>query len=98
MNDGRARIECDEFLDHPPSAVWRAITDPELQARWWAPGDIRPVVGHRFTLTLGSLGEMPCEVLEVVPERLLRYRLGGGTIDTILTWRLVPKVTGPGCC
>lgn len=94
MSGGRARIECDEFLPHPPSLVWRAISDPELQARWWAPGDVRPVVGHRFTIDLGTLGEMPCEVLEVEPERLLRYRLGGGSIDTILTWRLVPEGRG----
>lgn len=94
MSEGQARIECDEFLAHPPSVVWRAITDPAVQARWWAPGDVRPVVGHRFTLDLGGLGEMPCEVLEVEPERLLRYRLGGGAIDTILTWRLVPEGSG----
>ena len=47
MTDGRATIECDEFLPHPPALVWRAITDPELQARWWAPGDVRPVVGQQ---------------------------------------------------
>ncbi|HZQ36945.1 MAG TPA: SRPBCC domain-containing protein [Dehalococcoidia bacterium] len=94
MSDGRARIECDEFLPHPPALVWRAITDPELQARWWAPGDVKPVVGHRFIIDLGGLGEMPCEVLEVEPEQLLRYRLGGGSIDTILTWRLVPEGSG----
>ncbi|HLZ70817.1 MAG TPA: SRPBCC domain-containing protein [Dehalococcoidia bacterium] len=94
MSEGRGRIECDEFLAHPPSVVWRAITDPGLQARWWAPGDVRPVVGHCFTLDLGGLGEMACEVLAVEPERMIRYRLGGGSIDTILTWRLVPEGRG----
>jgi uncharacterized protein YndB with AHSA1/START domain len=95
MNDGRATIECDEFLSHPPSVVWRAITDPELQARWWAPGDVRPVVGHRFTITLSKdFAELPCVVLAVEPERMIRYSLGGGSIETTLTWRLVPEGNG----
>jgi uncharacterized protein YndB with AHSA1/START domain len=94
MSQDRATIECDEFLAHPPSVVWRAITDPELQARWWAPGDIRPVVGHRFTITLYPFGELPSEVLAVEPERMIRYSLGGGSFDTTLTWRLVPEGNG----
>ncbi|UQU65832.1 SRPBCC domain-containing protein [Couchioplanes caeruleus] len=47
--------------------VWRALTEPELLARWWATGDIKPIVGHRFTLDMGSWGQQPCEVLEVEP-------------------------------
>ena len=39
--------------------VWRALTEPELLARWWAEGDIKPVVGHRFTLDMGKWGRQP---------------------------------------
>jgi uncharacterized protein YndB with AHSA1/START domain len=94
MSDRMATIECDEFFAHPPAAVWRALTDPEVLARWWAPGDVRPVVGHRFILTLHPWGELPCEVLAVEPERMIRYTLGGGSFDTTITWRLVPEGTG----
>jgi uncharacterized protein YndB with AHSA1/START domain len=87
-------IECDEFLPHPPAVVWRALTDPELMARWWAAGDIRPVVGHRFSVDMGQFGLQPCEVVAVDPGQMLRYRMGGGTIDTTVTWRLVPEGTG----
>ena len=87
-------IECDEFLPHPPSAVWRAMTDPDLVARWWAPGDVRAEVGHRFTLDMGDWGVQRCEVLEVQPERLIRYSFGEGVIDTTITWTLVPEGTG----
>ncbi len=66
-------IHCDQFIAHPPAAVWRVLTDPELHARWWAAGDVRPVVGHRFTLDMGPWGQQACEVLAVEPERLLRY-------------------------
>ncbi len=94
MTDRTGKIECDEFIAHPPTAVWRALTDPELQARWWAPGDVRPIVGHHFTIDLAPWGELACEVLAVEPERLIRYRLGGDPYDTILTWRLVPEGRG----
>ncbi len=48
-----AGIYCDEFIPHPPAAVWRALTDPASVSRWWVAGDVRPVVGHRFTLDMG---------------------------------------------
>jgi uncharacterized protein YndB with AHSA1/START domain len=89
-----AVITCDQFLPHPPAAVWKALTDPELHARWWAAGDVLPVVGHRFTLDMGAWGDQWCEVTAVEPERLLRYSFGEGSIDTTITWRLEPEGTG----
>lgn len=87
-------IHCDQFIAHPPQAVWRALTDPELHARWWAAGDVRPEVGHRFTLDMGPWGHQECEVLAVEPERLLRYSFAPGTLGTTITWRLEPEGTG----
>ena len=69
-------IQCDQFIAHPPAAVWRVLTDPRLHAKWWAAGDVRPEVGHRFTLDMGSWGQQPCEVLEVEPERLFLEHAG----------------------
>jgi uncharacterized protein YndB with AHSA1/START domain len=87
-------IECDQFIARPPAAVWRALTEPDLLARWWAAGDIKPVVGHRFTIDMGSWGPQPCEVLEVEPERLLSYTFAEGSLDTTITWRLEPEGAG----
>jgi uncharacterized protein YndB with AHSA1/START domain len=87
-------IEVEHVYAHPPRSVWKALTDPELHARWWAAGDISPVVGHRFELDMGKWGKQPCEVLAVEPERLLRYRFAVGSLDTIVTWRLVPEAGG----
>ena len=87
-------IECDQFIARPPAAVWRALTEPDLLAAWWAVGDIKPVVGHRFTLDMGSWGQQPCEVLEVEPEKLLRYTFAEGSLDTTITWRLESEGTG----
>jgi uncharacterized protein YndB with AHSA1/START domain len=93
MADARV-IELDHFYSQPPAVVWKALTDPALLARWWAAGDIRPIVGHRFELDMGRWGMQPCEVLQVDPERLLRYRFATGALDTIITWRLTPEGSG----
>lgn len=87
-------VTCDQFIAHPPEAVWRALTDPDLLARWWTPGDIQPVVGHRFSLDMGVWGHQPCEVTAVDPPKLLAYTFAGGTLDTTITWRLAPEGTG----
>ena len=83
-------IHVDQFLPKPPAAVWRAITEPELLARWWAPGDIAAVVGHEFLLEMPGWGNVPCRVLEVEPESRLVYTFA----DWTLTWRLVAEGNG----
>ncbi len=62
-NDTAAAIHVDRFLAHPPEEVWRVLTTPELLERWWASGDISPVVGHRFHLDMEAWGQVPCTVL-----------------------------------
>lgn len=89
-----AEIRCEKFLAHPPATVWTALTDPAIHARWWVPGDIKPLLGHRFTLDMGPWGAQPCEVTAVHPERLLRYRFAEGSLDTTITWRLEPEGAG----
>ena len=89
-----SKIECDQFIARPPAAVWRALTEPDLLAAWWRPGDIKPVVGHRFVMDMGSWGMQECEVLEVEPERLLTYTFAEGVLDTTITWRLAPEGSG----
>ncbi|QPP06277.1 SRPBCC domain-containing protein [Streptomyces bathyalis] len=93
MNENNT-ITCEKFLPHPPAAVWNALTDPELHARWWAAGDIKPVAGHRFTLDMGHFGSQACEVTEVDDQRLLAYRFAEGSLDTTITWTLHPEGKG----
>lgn len=87
-------IDCDEFIPHPPETVWRALTEPEMLARWWAPGDVRAEVGHTFSLDMGPWGRQSCRVLEVQERRLLRYSFGEGVLDSTVTWRLAPEGSG----
>ncbi|MDL4814484.1 SRPBCC family protein [Actinomadura opuntiae] len=96
----RASIEVDEFLPHPPERVWRALTDPDLLARWLMPNDFKPVVGHRFTFAakpipnVGFDGTISCRVLDVEEGRLLRISWNGGGLDTTVTWRLAAEGNG----
>lgn len=87
-------IQLSHFIPHSPEKVWKALTDPEIQADWWAAGDVKPVVGHRFTLDMGKWGHQPCEVLEVEPVRLLKYSFAPGDTSTTITWRLEPEENG----
>ncbi|MEU5861399.1 MULTISPECIES: SRPBCC domain-containing protein [unclassified Nonomuraea] len=101
MADDRTAIRLDEFLAHPPRKVWRALTDPELMARWLMPNDFRLEVGHRFTFTtqprkaVGFDGVVHCEVLEFEEEKLLRISWSDRKqADWTVTWRLVPEGRG----
>jgi len=87
-------IQLTRTLSHPPAKVWAALTDPATHARWWAAGDIRAAVGHRFTLDMGQWGQQPCEVLAVDAERRLSFALAPGTLNTTITWRLAPEGEG----
>lgn len=88
-------IQWEQFIEHPPARVWLALTDPLLHAQWWAAGDVRPVVGHRFTLDMGpAFGPQPCEVLAVENERLFSYAFAPGTLNTTITWQLQPERGG----
>lgn len=90
----RGQIRLEHVYKQPPERVWRALTEPELVARWWAPGNIRAEVGHRFEMDMGPWGKQPCEVLAVEPARLFRYRFAQPTLDTIITWELAPEGSG----
>ena len=87
-------LRFDQYIPHPTTAVWRALTDPDLLPLWWAGGDVRPEVGHRFTLAMGNWGVQPCEVTAVDPERLLEFHFAEGVLDTTITWRIEPEDDG----
>ena len=86
-------------LDHPPEKVWRALTDPELLAQL-----LLPVVG--FELTAGRSftfqappqpgwdGIVHCRLVEIEPQRKLRYAWVVGDMDTVVTFTLTPSASG----
>ncbi|MFJ3957445.1 SRPBCC domain-containing protein [Arthrobacter sp. NPDC090010] len=86
MTENLVRLQ--RHFPHPAERVWAALTTPELLARWWAPGDIAAVVGHRFTLDMPGWGEQHCEILAVEPGTSLTFLFAEGVLDTPITWRL----------
>jgi uncharacterized protein YndB with AHSA1/START domain len=84
MTENAIRLE--RRFPLPSATVWAALTTPDLLARWWAPGDIAPVMGHRFTMDMGSWGQQQCEVLAVEPGESIAF--SEGNLNTTITWRL----------
>ena len=90
MTAAASHITVDQFIGRPPERVWEAITTPEGLAAWWVPGNIAPVVGHRFLLEMPGWGNVSCEVVEVDEPHRLAYTFG----DWTLTWILVAEGAG----
>ena len=40
------KVQVEHVYAHSPASVWKALTDPELVAKWWAPSDLRAGTGH----------------------------------------------------
>ena len=79
-----ATLRVERLFTQAPGRVWRALTQPELLARWWVAGDIAATVGHRFTLDMGRWGPVACQVIEVEPERRLAFTFGAWTLTFTL--------------
>jgi uncharacterized protein YndB with AHSA1/START domain len=98
-------IEVDQFYAHSPERVWRALTSPELMARWlMPPTGFAPVVGTRFTFrgqlvpSVGFSGDIACEVIAVVPGERLAVSWADARSDKpsdwVVTWTLHPEGSG----
>ncbi|MFI5779688.1 SRPBCC domain-containing protein [Nocardia sp. NPDC051570] len=105
MTDDPTTIELDHFYPHPPRKVWRALTTPDLMARWMMrTTGFEPVVGTEFRMRgravpqIGFSGEIRCEVMEVVAPRRLSLGWNDAHADTdtgwVVTWELRPEGTG----
>jgi uncharacterized protein YndB with AHSA1/START domain len=91
---------------YPPLLVWRAMTEPELVARWTTTGrggrpqGFEPRVGCQFRFVgrpvPGWDGIVRCEVLEVRAPHLLRYSWQGAEDGqaTEVTYRVEPHAGG----
>src|ERR1700741_1765293 len=98
-------IEIDQFYPHPPQRVWRALTTPELMARWLMdPSGFAPVVGTRFTFqgqpmpSVGFSGEVACEVLQAFAGKHLAISWTDARSEEpsawVVSWTLHPEGAG----
>jgi uncharacterized protein YndB with AHSA1/START domain len=90
---------------HPPTKVWRALTDRRALSTWLMETDFEPVLGRTFTFRSkpqpGWDGITHCEVTELDEPRALAYTWRGGpgpgqplTLDTVVRWTLSPTAAG----
>ena len=86
---------------HPPSKLWRALTQPHLIEDWLMKVDAAPdEVGRKFHLTGDWGGVLDCEVLTYEPERSLAYRWDYDNPDpafalkSVVTFTLTPTEAG----
>ena len=102
MND-QTSILLTEHFPHAVGKVWRALTVPELLARWLMPNDFRLELGHEFTFesppipAAGHDGVAYCKVLDFEVERFLTISFGSqgeSKLDSTITWTLTPDATG----
>lgn len=103
-NDDLTKIEVDQYFPHPPTKLWRALTEPELMAQWLMPNDFQPAVGHKFTFHSRPVaktrfsGRIACQVLELLPQKRLRISWGDADdsdgAKTTVTWTIQPEGKG----
>ncbi|HEX8036005.1 MAG TPA: SRPBCC domain-containing protein [Ktedonobacterales bacterium] len=95
-----ASIIHDIFLPHPPERVWRALTDSAAISSWLMPNDFEPRLGHHFTFRTNPMpgvnfdGICHCEVTELDPPQMLAYTWIGGSLNTLVTYRLEREGNG----
>ncbi len=87
------RLDFEREYPHARDKVWRALSEPELLARWLMPVEgFAPEPGCEFRFVTkpapGFDGIVHCVVLDVEAPELLRFTWQGGPIDTVVTFRL----------
>jgi uncharacterized protein YndB with AHSA1/START domain len=86
-------------VHHAPEKVWRALTDPDLLAKWLLPiVDLKLDPGAAFTFKAppqpGWDGIVHCRFIAIEPQRKLSYSWVVGDIDTVVTFTLTPTASG----
>ena len=86
-------------LHHPPTKVWRALTEPALLTEWLLPVvDLQLEPGAEFTFRTqpypGWDGTVNCRFVEIEPDRKLSYTWGVPFLETVVTFTLTPTESG----
>jgi uncharacterized protein YndB with AHSA1/START domain len=85
-------LEFETAADH--GAAWRAVTDPELVARWFTEASPLGEIGTTYRLDFGEGSVVTGEVLELEPGRRFTHGWAWADADaaeaTVVTWSVEP--------
>jgi uncharacterized protein YndB with AHSA1/START domain len=62
-------------IDAKRGRLWNAITRPDELSKWFMLNDIKPVLGHTFTLHT-DFGAIRCQITKIVPQTMLSFSWG----------------------
>lgn len=88
------------FFPQSPHAIWEYLTQPELIEQWLTKTDFQLKLGHQFGWIKQSGSSTDCEILEIIPDKLLSYSWkvkdpnGKITVDSKVVWILSEKEGG----
>ncbi|HEV7255661.1 MAG TPA: SRPBCC domain-containing protein [Mesorhizobium sp.] len=78
-------LEQEYELAEPPAKVWRALTEPELVARWLRPNPSQ---------VDGDEEDTECSLLDTEPGWRVSYRWRDGALDGVVTFSIAPNASG----
>lgn len=93
------RVVFELELRHPPTKVWRALTNPVLLAEWLLPvANLKLQAGAEFKFQAppqpGWDGAVNCRYLEIDEGKKISWAWVVGEIDTVVTFTLAPTTDG----
>ena len=91
-------------MPHPPTKIWRALTEGPMIEQWLMKNDFQPIVGHKFNFRAKPMaswnGVADCEVLIVEPPQRLSWSQNASGdqaadgLHSIVTWTLTSTDAG----
>lgn len=93
------RVVFELDLRHPPTKVWRALTNPVLLSEWLLPvANLKLQAGADFKFQAppqpGWDGAVNCRYLEIDVGKKISWAWVVGEIDTVVTFTLAPTTDG----
>ncbi|MEQ9439435.1 MAG: SRPBCC domain-containing protein [Cyclobacteriaceae bacterium] len=74
-------IRLKKILPHPPTLVWRALTNAPLLGEWFMENDIVPTIHREFTFRMapqkGWDGITHCQITRLEPLKTINYTYRG---------------------
>jgi uncharacterized protein YndB with AHSA1/START domain len=85
------QIQIEQFINADSAKVWHAITDSALISEWLMENNFKPIKGYKCYFKMKAMpgfdGNINCEVIDVVENKLLVYTWQGGWMKKPTTVR-----------